>query len=156
MALAPQAVQAIAAAGDLPTGLTPQELRIVYTRERMKLQPPRPDIAIAREIEIPARGGPIPSRVYTPADDDAVRPLLVYFHGGGWTVGSLEGYDTSCRRLALKANCTVVSVVGVIAPLLRGPRLLREVGARRVARRSSRSAPASGSARSRTASGGSR
>ena len=116
MALAPQAVQAIALAGDLPTGLTPQELRIVYTRERMKLQPPRPDIAIAREIEIPARGGPIPSRVYTPADDGAVRPLLVYFHGGGWTVGSLEGYDTSCRRLALKANCTVVSVGYRLAP----------------------------------------
>ncbi|MEP7097637.1 MAG: alpha/beta hydrolase, partial [Dokdonella sp.] len=55
-------------------------------------------------------------RVYTPADDGAVRPLLVYFHGGGWTVGSLEGYDTSCRRLALKANCTVVSVGYRLAP----------------------------------------
>lgn len=103
-------------AGDLPTGLTPQELREVYTTERMKLQPPRPPIANVREIDVPGRGGPIRARVYTPVDDNAVRPLLVYFHGGGWVVGSLEGYDTPCRRLALKANCTVVSVGYRLAP----------------------------------------
>jgi len=114
--LAPQAARAIALAGDLPTGLTPQELRVVYTVERMKLQPPRPEIARVREIDIPGRGGPIPARVYTPFDDDAVRPLLVYFHGGGWVIGSLEGYDTPCRRLALAANCEVVSVGYRLAP----------------------------------------
>ena len=76
MSLAPQAARAIAMAGDLPTGLTPQELREVYTAERMKLQPPRPPIASVREIDIPGRDGPIPARVYTPFDDGAVRPLL--------------------------------------------------------------------------------
>jgi len=103
-------------AGDLPTGLSPQELRVVYTEQRIKLQPPRPDVASVREIEIPGRGGPIPARIYTPFADDAARPLLVYFHGGGWVVGSLEGYDTPCRRLALKANCQVVSVGYRLAP----------------------------------------
>ena len=116
MTIAPEAARAIALAGDLPTGLTPQQLRVVYTEERMKLQPPRPQIAHVREIDIPGRGGPIPARVYLPHDGDAVRPLLVYFHGGGWVVGSLEGYDTSCRRLALQANCTVVSVGYRLAP----------------------------------------
>ena len=106
----------MALAGDLPTGLTPQQLRVVYTEERMKLQPPRPPIARVREIDIPGRGGPIPARVYLPQDDGAVRPLLVYFHGGGWVVGSLEGYETSCRRLALQADCTVVSVGYRLAP----------------------------------------
>ena len=38
-------------------------------------------------------------------------PLPVYFH-----VGSLDGYDTLCRRLALKANCQVVSVGYRLAP----------------------------------------
>jgi len=116
MSLAPQAAIAIAAAGDLPTGLTPQELREVYTVQRIKLQPARPEVASVRDIDIPGRGGPIPARVYTPFDDGAVRPLLVYFHGGGWVVGSLEGYDTPCRRLALKANCQVVSVGYRLAP----------------------------------------
>ena len=116
MSLAPQAARAIALAGDLPTGLSPQELRVVYTAERMKLQPPRPDVASVREIEIPGRDGPIPARVYTPFAAAVVRPLLVYFHGGGWVVGSLDGYDTPCRRLALKANCQVVSVGYRLAP----------------------------------------
>jgi acetyl esterase len=114
--IAPQAARAIALAGDLPTGLTPQELRVVYTAERMKLQPPRPEIASVREIDIPGRGGPIPARLYVPYDDGAVRPLLLYFHGGGWVVGSLEGYDTPCRSLALNANCNVVSVGYRLAP----------------------------------------
>jgi len=114
--IAPQAARAIALAGDLPTGLTPQELRVVYTAERLKLQPPRPAIASVREIDIPGREGAIRARVYVPCDDNAVRPLLMYFHGGGWVVGSLEGYDTPCRRLALQANCNVVSVDYRLAP----------------------------------------
>ncbi len=116
MTLSPQAARAIALAGDLPTGLTPQELREVYTRERMKLQPPRPDVASARAIAIPGRAGPIAARVYVPTAKAAPRPLIVYFHGGGWVVGSLEGYDTSCRRLALRADSVVVSVDYRLAP----------------------------------------
>jgi acetyl esterase len=114
--LAPQAARAIAAAGDLPTGLSPEQLRVVYHEQRLKLQPSRPDIASVRDIDIPGRDGPIPARLYVPYDDDATRPLLVYFHGGGWVVGSLEGYETSCRRLAVKADCRVVSVGYRLAP----------------------------------------
>jgi acetyl esterase len=116
MTLAPQAARAIAAAGDLPTGLTPGELRVLYETQRLKLQPPRPDIASVRAFDIPGRGGPIPVRVYVPDDDERPRALLVYFHGGGWVVGSLELYETSCRRLALKADCIVVSVGYRLAP----------------------------------------
>lgn len=116
MTLAAQAAQAIALAGDLPTGLTPEQLRVVYTEQRIKLQPPRPAIAKVETIAIPGRGGPIAARVYTPHDDKVIRPLLIYFHGGGWVVGSLEGYDTPCRRLALKADCIVVSVDYRLAP----------------------------------------
>jgi acetyl esterase len=114
--LAAQAAKAIALAGDLPTGLTPSELRVMYTEQRLKLQPPRPDVAEVREISIPGRDGPFLARVYVPVEDDRARPLLVYFHGGGWVVGSLEGYDTPCRRLALKCDCIVVSVDYRLAP----------------------------------------
>ena len=116
MTLTPQAARAIQLAGDLPTGLSPQELRVVYTEQRMKLQPPRPEVARVSELTIPGRDGPIAARLYEPRADDAVRPLLVYFHGGGWVVGSLDGYDTSCRRLALKSDCNVVSVDYRLAP----------------------------------------
>jgi len=119
--LSPQAARAIALAGDLPTGLTPQELRVVYTTERMKLQPPRPAVESVTELDIPGRAGPIPARVYVPRNDQGVQPLLIYFHGGGWVVGSLEGYDTTCRRLALKTGCTVISVDYRLAPEHRFP-----------------------------------
>jgi acetyl esterase len=116
MSLHPQAVRAIALAGDLPTGLSPQELRRVYTEQRMKLQPPPPAVAEVRDIEIPSRDGPIRARRYVPIAGQVARPLIVYFHGGGWVVGSLEGYDTTCRRLALKANAQVLSVDYRLAP----------------------------------------
>jgi acetyl esterase len=40
----------------------------------------------------------------------------MYFHGGGWVVGSLDGYETSCRRLAIAADSVVVSVDYRLAP----------------------------------------
>ena len=77
MSLAPQAARAIELAGDLPTGLSPAELRVVYTEQRMKLQGERPSVAQALEIDIPGRDGAIPARVYVPSADGAVRPLLL-------------------------------------------------------------------------------
>ncbi|MCC6196069.1 MAG: alpha/beta hydrolase [Burkholderiales bacterium] len=126
MTLSPQAVRAMELAGDLPTNLSPSQLREQYTRERMKLQPPRPDVWSAREIIIPGRDGPIAARVYTPSPAIEPRPLMLYFHGGGWVVGSLEGYDTSCRRLALTADCVVVSVDYRLAPENRFPAAVRD------------------------------
>ena len=55
MSLAPQAARAIELAGDLPTGLSPAELRVVYTEQRMKLQGERPPVAQALEIDSPGR-----------------------------------------------------------------------------------------------------
>jgi acetyl esterase len=116
MTLTVQARRAIDCAGDLPTGLTPPELRRVYAAQRARLQPPRPEIAQVVELSIPGRDGEVAARLYWPRDDGASRPLTIYFHGGGWVVGSLDGYDTTCRRLALKADSVVVSVEYRLAP----------------------------------------
>jgi acetyl esterase len=116
MTLTVQARRAIDCAGDLPTGLTPPELRRVYAAQRARLQPPRPEIARVVELSIPGRDGEVAARLYWPRDDGASRPLTIYFHGGGWVVGSLDGYDTTCRRLALKADSVVVSVEYRLAP----------------------------------------
>lgn len=53
-------------------------------------------------------------RVYRPAD--GVLPALVYFHGGGWSIGDLDTADPMCRRLAAEAGCVVVSVGYRLAP----------------------------------------
>jgi acetyl esterase len=116
MPLHPQAALAIQRAGDLPTGLTPAELRRVYSEQRLTLLPPKPAIAVTYELSIPSDYGPIPARFYRASKDKVPCPLLVFFHGGGFMLGSLELYDTSCRSLAIKGNCAVMSVGYRLAP----------------------------------------
>ena len=72
---------------------------------------------IARTI--PGPGGPMPVRIYRPKD--ALRGALVYFHGGGWVIGSLEGADDSCRILANRGRVIVVSVAYRLAPETKFP-----------------------------------
>ena len=66
-----------------------------------------------RRIEGPA--GQIPLRIYTPRGKGP-HPVLVYFHGGGWVIGSLDTHDGTCRQLANGAGCVVVSVDYRLAP----------------------------------------
>ncbi|MGH8983699.1 MAG: alpha/beta hydrolase [Acidimicrobiia bacterium] len=64
---------------------------------------------------IPGPGGELPVRVYRPGEDRPL-PLLVWFHGGGWTIGSLDTHDNTCRSLANGVGCVVVSVDYRLAP----------------------------------------
>ncbi len=114
--LNPQAALAIEAAGDLPAGLPPSELRRAYNKQRMTMLPPAPPIAVARDVVIPTGDGPLGARFYSPHTDGVAHPLLVYFHGGGWMLGSVDSYDTICRRLAIKGDCSVLSVDYRLAP----------------------------------------
>ena len=100
------------------------------------------EVASVTDREIPGPQGPIPVRVYRPAGD-APKPVIVYYHGGGWVLGSLETHDGTCRRLADGADAVVVSVDYRMGPEDRFPgrgrRLLRRAavggGPRRRARR---------------------
>jgi acetyl esterase len=116
MPLHPQAALAIQRAGDLPTDLTPAELRIAYERQRLTLLPQKPSVATTYQLSIPSDYGPIPARFYRATKDKKPCPLLVYFHGGGFMLGSLALYDTTCRRLAFSGNCAVLSVDYRLAP----------------------------------------
>lgn len=116
MPLDPQAALAIKAAGDLPANLSPAELRRAYSEQRVKMLPPAPSIAVVRDVSIPSADGPVAARFYSPHDDGVPRPLLVFFHGGGWMLGSVDSYDTVCRRLAVKGDCAVLSVDYRLAP----------------------------------------
>jgi acetyl esterase/lipase len=68
---------------------------------------------------IPGPGGPMAVRIYRPKD--ALRAALVYFHGGGWVLGSLESGDASCRALANRSRCVVVSIDYRLAPETKFP-----------------------------------
>ena len=116
MPVHPQVATAIARAGDLPTDLTPAELRIAYERNRLTLLPEKPQVAVTYQLSIPSDYGPIPARFYRPDRSAAPAPLLVYFHGGGFMLGTLALYDTACRRLAVQGDCAVLSVDYRMAP----------------------------------------
>src|SRR5882757_11564793 len=107
MPLSPQAALAIQRAGDLPTNLSPAELRIAYETQRLTLLPQKPAVAETYQLSIPSDYGPIPARFYRATRDKQPCPLLVYFHGGGFMLGSLALYDTTCRRLAALGECAV-------------------------------------------------
>ncbi len=64
---------------------------------------------------IPGAAGDLLARIYTPMGKGPF-PVLVYFHGGGWVIATLDTYDSSCRALANAANCMVVSVAYRQAP----------------------------------------
>lgn len=76
--------------------------------------PPEP-IHRVENRTIPGPAGEIPVRIYTP-EGDGPFPVLVYFHGGGWVICSLDTHDGVCRLLANQAQCVVVSVDYRLAP----------------------------------------
>lgn len=52
----------------------------------------------------------LPARIYTPKEGKAPYPVVLYFHGGGFVVGSNDTYDASARGLANGAKAVVVAV----------------------------------------------
>jgi acetyl esterase len=55
-------------------------------------------------------------RIYTPVSTNSTLGVAIFFHGGGWVIGSLESHDHVCRHLAHGAGCIVVSVDYRLAP----------------------------------------
>jgi acetyl esterase len=108
-----------------PTHLVaPQVARDAYRDRRFYLQPEAPAVAEVRDIAADcglARA--VPLRSYRPAGSaaDAILPVLVYFHGGGWTIGDLDTHDVLCRELANGAGCAVVAVDYRMGPEARFP-----------------------------------
>jgi acetyl esterase len=76
-----------------------------------------PKLEVTRVVDsraIDSHGHDVGVRVYESEMKDA--PVLIYAHGGGWTLLSIESCDALCRRICLGANCTVVSVDYRLAP----------------------------------------
>ncbi|MBK9134724.1 MAG: alpha/beta hydrolase [Betaproteobacteria bacterium] len=104
--------------------LSPAEARRFYRDRRFFTQPEPPALAEVRDLSMPGPGGgALPLRFYRPAATSAghTPPLLVYFHGGGWTIGDLDTHDVLCRQLALAGGCAVLSVDYRLAPEHRFP-----------------------------------
>ena len=99
--------------------LSPAEARRLYLERRFFTQPAPPPVALS----LPLDAAGLPLRLLRPAGaaDDALLPVLVYFHGGGWTIGDVDTHDVLCRQLANASGCAVVSVDYRLGPEQRFP-----------------------------------
>lgn len=103
-----------AAEGPPREELDPAELRQGYAA--LNMVESRPEMASVTDRVVPGPGGDIPIRVYVPTDEPGPRPVLVYFHGGGWVIGSVDTHDGTARAVAESSGVTVVSVDYRLAP----------------------------------------
>jgi acetyl esterase len=89
---------------------TPGDVR-AFLAAMAAASPPGPDMAKVEDID----AGGVPARVYTP-EGESPKPLFVYYHGGGWVLGTLAENDAYCRILANLTGAVVVSVDYRMAP----------------------------------------
>ena len=103
--------------------LAAADARTYYLERRFFTQPEPPHVGSLRDLEAPGPAGPIRLRSYRPlgTPEDAVLPVLVYFHGGGWVIGDLETHDTLCRELCNLSGTAVIAVDYRLAPEHRFP-----------------------------------
>jgi acetyl esterase len=107
----------IARAGHPPMhALSPAQAKQAYAAGAGVLDIPPHKLARIDDLKIPARDGfELPARLFAPASAHPL-PVLLYLHGGGFTVGSVATHEPLCRHLAHLAHCAVVSVDYRLAP----------------------------------------
>ena len=93
--------------------MTAQEVRTLFEQGN---PPPGEDVASVEDLEVPGPDGPLPVRVYRPDGAAVPAPVVVFFHGGGWVLGSITTHDATCRGLANRTGAVYVSVDYRLAP----------------------------------------
>jgi len=107
--------------------LTPVDARAFYRDRRFFTQPAPPDVGAVIDTRCQGPHGAIPLRVYRPLGAGASPtkgsslPVLVYYHGGGWTIGDLDTHDVLCRELCNGSGAVVVAVDYRMGPEHRFP-----------------------------------
>lgn len=95
--------------------LTPSQARAAYQAGADVLEISKPLVDRVDDFSIAASDGyALPVRLYAPLREQP--PVLMYFHGGGFTVGSIASHDILCRQLGHLSGCAVMSVGYRLAP----------------------------------------
>lgn len=118
MPLNPQVDALLAALADIPAPdlktVTAAEMRLA--NDRPMTAGPAIAMAVVSDITIPLDGRTVAARFYLPEGAGANPPLTLFFHGGGWVVGTLETHDATARALARASGSAVLSVDYRLAP----------------------------------------
>ena len=120
MTLDPQAqalISAMAEAGvELPADVTPEQMRAQMEQSSMAAGDVE-EVARTEDRTVPGPdGNDVPVRIYWPTADDGPLPVVVFFHGGGWVIGSIDSHDGTVRQLVNRAGAIFVSVDYRLAP----------------------------------------
>jgi acetyl esterase len=95
---------------------TPEKARRQMLREIALVEGAPDPIDHVEDLSIPGPAAPLRARVYRPRAAAEALPVVVFFHGGGFVVGSIRTHDRACRTLARHARAVVVSVEYRLAP----------------------------------------
>jgi acetyl esterase len=95
--------------------LTPRDARIAYRMGAEILDLPRAPLARVEDLDVAGR----PARLYAPSA--ARLPVMLYLHGGGFTIGDLETHDSLCRQLSSRSGAAVLALDYRLAPEHRFP-----------------------------------
>ncbi len=105
--------------------MTPHQARAAYELGSGVLELPVRALARVQDFSLQVRDGhALPARLYLPREARPFErpwPTLLYFHGGGFTIGSIATHDVLCRELSHAADCAVVSVDYRLAPEYKFP-----------------------------------
>ncbi|MEY2891132.1 MAG: hypothetical protein RJA98_1040 [Pseudomonadota bacterium] len=95
--------------------MTVPEARAAYLAGAEVLDLPRAPLHRVDNLLVPVGGGAeVPARLYAPSAGRL--PVLLYLHGGGFTIGGLDTHDSLCRQLALRSGVAVLSLDYRLAP----------------------------------------
>lgn len=96
------------------TAGTPEQARAANAEFLRQVGIDPVEVELVEDLEILVGDRTVPARRFRPSPDAVA--VLVYFHGGGWVLGDLEGHDTFCRLIAAEANVEVLNVDYRLAP----------------------------------------
>ena len=132
MPLDPQAkalLDAIEKSGTPPIDAhSPAQARILYDQASELVKGELTEVHAINKILIQGHESEIPALLYRPSAESGL-PLLVYFHGGGYVIGSLASHDCVCRTICEDAQCLVISVDYRLAPEHKYPAAINDAWA---------------------------
>jgi acetyl esterase len=98
---------------DLPVSVG----RLAIDRMSCDCEADPPEVGRVIDGTLPGPASALAYRRYWPLGvDEKVIPTLVYYHGGGFVIGNIETHDSTCRRIANKSRCQVISIDYRLAP----------------------------------------
>jgi acetyl esterase len=117
----PQVVKVLAAMAQTSSpsleASTPAQMREMYGHISEQLGGASYPMASVTDLSVPGPAGSIAIRAYRPQGlGNEAQPALIYVHGGGWVLGSIDTHDKVSRRLAQTCGCIVIAIDYRLAP----------------------------------------